>query len=147
MNREPNYINTRFSPPIEPAVCVSVLSLQCKVGQVCEEVVRVPLINMAWEQALAVWGQHSMSADEYRRRMLTHTLHSSTVRASTAARKLFKQQVHTCTQIFGYTVGSCLWLDGGLGCEMFSLFSMFHLLSLFFSCLLLGPTVKRCSPQ
>ncbi|XP_044044267.1 cilia- and flagella-associated protein 47-like isoform X3 [Siniperca chuatsi] len=76
----------------DPAGCVSVLSLCCKVGQVCEEVLRVPLINMAWEQALAIWGQHSMSADEHRRRMLTHTLHSSTVRATTAARKLFKQQ-------------------------------------------------------
>ncbi|XP_070786864.1 cilia- and flagella-associated protein 47-like [Enoplosus armatus] len=76
----------------DPAVCVSALSLRCKVGQLCQEVVRVPLINMAWEQALAIWGQHSMSADEHRRRMLTHTLHSSTVRAATAARKLFKQQ-------------------------------------------------------
>ncbi|KAM8722646.1 cilia- and flagella-associated protein 47-like isoform 1-T1 [Acanthopagrus schlegelii] len=73
-------------------VCVPVLSLSCQLGQVCEEVVRVPLINMAWEQALAIWGQHSMSADEHRRRMLTHTLHSSTVRAATAARKLLQQQ-------------------------------------------------------
>ncbi|XP_071320696.1 cilia- and flagella-associated protein 47-like isoform X2 [Trachinotus anak] len=75
-----------------PAVCVPVLSLCCKVGQVCEEVVRVPLINMAWEQALAIWGQHSMSTDEHRRRMLTHTLCSSTVRATAAIRKHFKQQ-------------------------------------------------------
>eukprot|EP00064_Thunnus_orientalis_P009032 superscaffoldBa00001118_g9055 len=48
---------------------------------------RVPLINMAWEQALAICGQHIMSADEHRRRMLTHTLHSSTVRATTAVLK------------------------------------------------------------
>ena len=61
----------------------------------CDELVRVPLINMAWEQALAFWGQHTMSADEHKRRMLTHTLHSSTVRATTAVRKLFKQQVQT----------------------------------------------------
>ncbi|XP_044200977.1 cilia- and flagella-associated protein 47-like isoform X2 [Thunnus albacares] len=67
--------------------CVSVLRLRCKVGQVCEEVMRVPLINMAWEQALAICGQHIMSADEHRRRMLTHTLHSSTVRATTAVLK------------------------------------------------------------
>ncbi len=91
------YQHWRFSPPIDPAVCVSVLRLRCKVGQVCEEVARVPLINMAWEQALAIWGQHSMSADEHRRRMLTHTLHSSTVRATTAAHKLLKQQVHSHT--------------------------------------------------
>lgn len=67
----------------------------------------MPLINMAWEQALAIWGQHSMSADEHRRRMLTHTLHSSTMRAATAARKLLQQQVHTHTHsgklIFEYT--------------------------------------------
>lgn len=81
------------------------LSLSCQLGQVCEEVVRVPLINMAWEQALAIWGQHSMSADEHRRRMLTHTLHSSTVRAATAARKLLQQQVHAHSGklIFEYT--------------------------------------------
>lgn len=86
-------------------MCVAVLSLRCRVGQVCEEVVCLPLINMAWEQALAIWGQHSMSADEYSKRMLTHTLHSSTVRTTTAARKLFKQQVHALfVQIFGYTV-------------------------------------------
>ncbi|XP_032362160.1 cilia- and flagella-associated protein 47 isoform X3 [Etheostoma spectabile] len=76
----------------DPAGCVSVLSLHCKVGQMCNELVRVPLINMAWEQALAFWGQHTMSADEHKRRMLTHTLHSSTVRATTALCKLSKQQ-------------------------------------------------------
>lgn len=91
---------------LDSTVCVSVLSLCCKVGQVCEEVVRVPLINMAWEQALAIWGQYSMSANEHRRWMLTHTFHSSTVRATTAAHKLLKVQVHTYKQkqIFGYTV-------------------------------------------
>ncbi|XP_047432995.1 cilia and flagella-associated protein 47-like isoform X3 [Mugil cephalus] len=72
----------------DTAVCVSVISLQCEVGQVCEEVLRVPRINMMWEQALAIWGQHFMSADERRRRELTHTLRSSTVRAAAAARKL-----------------------------------------------------------
>ncbi|XP_033472251.2 cilia- and flagella-associated protein 47-like [Epinephelus lanceolatus] len=72
----------------DPVVCVSVLSLHCSVGQVCEEVVRVPLINMGREQALAFWGQRSMSANEHRRRMLTHTLHSSTLRATTAAQLL-----------------------------------------------------------
>ncbi|CAJ1087521.1 cilia- and flagella-associated protein 47-like isoform X1 [Xyrichtys novacula] len=75
----------------DPSVCVSVLSLCCRVGQVCEEVLRVPLVNMAWEQALSTWAQHSMSADERRRRTLTHTMHSSTMRA-TAARKLLRLQ-------------------------------------------------------
>ncbi|XP_026220063.1 cilia- and flagella-associated protein 47 isoform X2 [Anabas testudineus] len=72
-------------------VFVSVLSLSCKVEQVCEAVLQVPLINVAWEQALAIWGQHSMTANERRRRMLTYSLHSSTVRATTAGRKLLKQ--------------------------------------------------------
>ncbi|XP_053738274.1 cilia- and flagella-associated protein 47-like [Synchiropus splendidus] len=69
----------------------AVLHLCCTVGQVCEEMMSVPLVNMAWEQALSMWGQLCMSADEYRRRMLTHTLHSSTLRATTAARKFHKQ--------------------------------------------------------
>lgn len=75
------------------AVSVSALSLRCKVGQVCEEVMRVPLVNMAWEQALARWGQYGMSADEHRRRTLTRTFHSSSVRADTAARKFLAAQV------------------------------------------------------
>ncbi|XP_034034366.1 cilia- and flagella-associated protein 47-like [Thalassophryne amazonica] len=49
---------------------------------------------MAREQALAIWGQLSMSAEEHRRRMLTQTMHSSTLRAAILARKLTKQQVH-----------------------------------------------------
>lgn len=83
-----------FSPPTDSGVCESVLSLRCKVGQVCEEVVSVPLVNTAREQALAVWGEHTMSVDERKRRMLTRTLHGSTVRATTAARQLTKEQVH-----------------------------------------------------
>lgn len=75
------------------AVSVSALSLRCKVGQVCEEVMRVPLVNMAWEQALATWGQYGMSADEHRRRKLTRTFHSSSVRADTAAEKFLAAQV------------------------------------------------------
>ncbi|XP_072305824.1 cilia- and flagella-associated protein 47-like [Eucyclogobius newberryi] len=72
--------------------CVSVLSLQCKAGDVCREVICLPIINMAWEQALATWGQHKMSAEEHRRRSLTHTLHSSSVRRATALHKLGKQR-------------------------------------------------------
>lgn len=78
-------------------LAVSALSLRCRVGQVCEEVMRVPLVNMAWEQALAIWGQYSMSADEHRRRTLTRTFHSSTVRANTAAQKFLTTQVQTHT--------------------------------------------------
>lgn len=131
-------MHTDVSPPIDPAICVSVLSLCCKVEQVCEEVVHLPLINTAWEQALAIWGQYSMSADEHRRRMLTHTLYSSTVRVTTAIRKLFKQQVHT--QICG-----CLVTERQAGrqdhqyCEMFSLLSVSYLVYLF-SCFSVRPS-------
>lgn len=52
----------------------------------------VPLVNMAWERALAIWGQLSMSVEEQRRRLLTQTLYSSSVRASTVS-KLFKREV------------------------------------------------------
>ncbi|KAK5608644.1 hypothetical protein CRENBAI_022655 [Crenichthys baileyi] len=68
-----------------------VLSLQCKVGEVCQEVLQVPLVNMLLEEALAVWAQHCMSASECSRRILTRSLHSSTVRAATASQKLLKQ--------------------------------------------------------
>ncbi|XP_029931399.1 cilia- and flagella-associated protein 47-like [Myripristis murdjan] len=70
----------------------SMLSLHCKVGQVCDEVLHLPLVNTAWEQALATWGQYTMSAEEHRRRALTHTLDSSTVRANTVARRLTQKQ-------------------------------------------------------
>lgn len=77
-------------------VSISALSLRCKVGQVCEEVMRVPLVNMAWEQALAMWGQYGMNADEHRRRTLTRTFHSSSVRADMAASKFLAAQVVDC---------------------------------------------------
>nr|XP_019960026.1 PREDICTED: cilia- and flagella-associated protein 47 isoform X1 [Paralichthys olivaceus] len=93
----PSPLTARLNSNIVFITSNSVLSLRCRVEQVCEEMVRVPLINMAREQALAIWGQQSMSAEEHRRRMLTHTLCSSTVRASTAIHKLFNQQSHTQT--------------------------------------------------
>lgn len=74
----------------------SVLRLQCEIGQVCEEVVRVPRLNSAWGDALAMWGQFGMSEDEHRRRRLTETLDSSSVRANAAACK-FPSQVGTQT--------------------------------------------------
>lgn len=57
---------------------------------------RVPLVNMAWEQALAMWGQYGMNADEHRRRTLTRTFHSSSVRADMAASKFLAAQVVDC---------------------------------------------------
>ncbi|XP_061833957.1 cilia- and flagella-associated protein 47-like [Nerophis lumbriciformis] len=73
--------------------CVSVLRLHCVVGKTCDEVVWLPLTNTAWENGLATWAQHRMSAIEFQRRMLTYTLHSSTVRANMAACMLSKKQV------------------------------------------------------
>ncbi|XP_061554921.1 cilia- and flagella-associated protein 47-like [Phycodurus eques] len=72
--------------------CVSALRLRCTVGQTCEELIRLPLINSSWENALAMWAQHRMTAIELQRRMLTYTLHSSSVRASMAACMLSKKQ-------------------------------------------------------
>lgn len=54
-------------------------------------------INSAWENALAIWGQYDMSAEEQRRRTLTHSLDSSSVRAKASTHKLLKQ-VKTGTQ-------------------------------------------------
>ncbi|KAF7659348.1 hypothetical protein LDENG_00298910 [Lucifuga dentata] len=96
----PSLLTARPSSNIVPSLsssdsgaCEPMLSLRCNAGQVCEEVVCVPVVNAAREEALAFWGQHTMNADEQRRRMLTGTLHGSTVRATAAARKLTKQQV------------------------------------------------------
>ncbi|XP_077399924.1 cilia- and flagella-associated protein 47-like isoform X1 [Vanacampus margaritifer] len=72
--------------------CVSALRLRCTVGQTCEELIRLPLINSSWENALAMWAQHRMTAIELQRRMLTYTLHSSSVRASMAACMLSKKE-------------------------------------------------------
>ncbi|XP_041834411.1 cilia- and flagella-associated protein 47-like [Melanotaenia boesemani] len=71
------------------SVCKSVVTLHCKVGEVCEVMLQVPQINMQWEEALAIWGQHRMDADEHSRRMLTKTLHSSSVRTAAATHKFF----------------------------------------------------------
>ncbi|XP_058470520.1 cilia- and flagella-associated protein 47-like [Solea solea] len=95
----------RPSPNIDSRPQNSVISLHCKVQQVCEEVVCVPLVNMAWERALAIWGQQNMSADEHRRRTLTQTLYSSSVRAASAS-KLFKQQAQTMRGVRG-SAGHC----------------------------------------
>ncbi|KAM3857125.1 cilia and flagella-associated protein 47-like [Diretmus argenteus] len=62
-----------FPDTSDLGVSESVLSLCCRVGQVCEEVVCVPLVNMARERALATWSQHTMTADERRRWTLRRT--------------------------------------------------------------------------
>ncbi|XP_014853532.1 PREDICTED: cilia- and flagella-associated protein 47 [Poecilia mexicana] len=66
------------------------LSFQCKVGEVCEEVLQVPLVNKPLEDALTVWAQHCIDANERKRRILTRSLRSCTMRADTATEKLLK---------------------------------------------------------
>ncbi|KAM6893513.1 cilia and flagella-associated protein 47-like [Xenentodon cancila] len=88
-----NSISFRKNSVKDKAARVPALTLHCKVGEVCKVVLQVPRINMLWEQALATWGQHCMSTNEYRRRMVTHTLRSSTVRSTIAAQKLLRQQL------------------------------------------------------
>lgn len=62
----------------------------------------MPRINSSWGNALAIWGQYGMSDDEHRRRRLTQTLDSSSVKANAATHK-FHKQVHTYTKrIFVY---------------------------------------------
>ncbi|MEQ2188766.1 hypothetical protein GOODEAATRI_018316, partial [Goodea atripinnis] len=51
-------------------------SLKTRISQITPT---VPLVNMLLEEALAVWAQHRMSASERRRRILTRSLHSSTI--------------------------------------------------------------------
>ncbi|KAM6945797.1 cilia and flagella-associated protein 47-like [Aplochiton taeniatus] len=61
-------------------------------GKALEAVLRVPLVNEAWERALATWGRQRMSPEELRRRTLTHTLESSTVRARVLVHALNAEQ-------------------------------------------------------
>lgn len=105
-------------------MCDLAFRLQCEIGQVCEEVVHVPQINSAWENALAIWGQYGMSAEEQRRRTLARSLDSSSVRAKAATHKLLKQ-VKTGTQ------GTSLLMKTrtGIMCSPFSVTKMLFLFS------------------
>ncbi|XP_043927775.1 cilia- and flagella-associated protein 47 [Protopterus annectens] len=63
----------------------TVLRFKCENNSVLEEDLKVPLINEAREKALAIAAQQQMSFLEYRRRKLTGTLESSSIRAAVAA--------------------------------------------------------------
>ncbi|KAJ8400757.1 hypothetical protein AAFF_G00391110 [Aldrovandia affinis] len=78
----------------------AVLCLRCGVGSSLQETVRVPLLNEAWEHALALAAQQDMSPLELERRERTGTLYSSTVRARTASPALGPLQ----TQVVEYSV-------------------------------------------
>lgn len=84
----------------------------------------MPKINSAWGNALAIWGQYGMSDDEHRRRRLTQTLDSSSVRADAATHKFLKQ-VQTQTQSTSLFMKTCI----GIMCLLFSLAKMLFLFS------------------
>ncbi|CAL8289677.1 unnamed protein product [Lota lota] len=75
-----------------PDTAEPALGLRCMAGEVCEVLLHVPRVNEARERALVLWGQQAMSPHERRRRQLTHTLDSSSVRAAAALRKATEQQ-------------------------------------------------------
>ncbi|XP_077199055.1 cilia- and flagella-associated protein 47 isoform X2 [Paroedura picta] len=62
-----------------------VLCLKCCLTDILREKLKIPLINEAREKALAKAAQLQMSALEYKRRKVTGTLESSSVRAAVAA--------------------------------------------------------------
>ncbi|XP_052530326.1 cilia- and flagella-associated protein 47 [Tympanuchus pallidicinctus] len=67
-----------------PSAVEPILYLKCRVGQTLEEKLRIPLVNESRERALAIAAQQQMSTIEYKRRKITGTLDSSSVRAATA---------------------------------------------------------------
>ncbi|XP_045555398.1 cilia- and flagella-associated protein 47 isoform X1 [Salmo salar] len=83
------HVSSATSDGADPRPAVN---LRCGVGSTLDEVVCVPLVNGLWERALATVGQQRMSPVEKKRRSLTHTLNSSTVRAGVAAAALTSSQ-------------------------------------------------------
>ncbi|KAM5195366.1 cilia- and flagella-associated protein 47 [Hipposideros larvatus] len=62
----------------------AVLYLKCNPLQILDVEIILPLINEAKEKALAFAAQHQMSEIEYRRRFITGTLESSSIRVAIA---------------------------------------------------------------
>ncbi|XP_074844435.1 cilia- and flagella-associated protein 47 [Carettochelys insculpta] len=67
-----------------------VLYLKCRLNDILEEKLKIPLVNEAREKALATAAQQQMSALEHERRKVTGTLESSSVRVAVAALGLSK---------------------------------------------------------
>lgn len=70
-----------------------VLYLKCKLRQILDVDLRLPLINDAKEKALVFAAQQQMSSIEYERRLITGTLESSSVRVAIALLGLTKIEV------------------------------------------------------
>ncbi|XP_075769379.1 cilia- and flagella-associated protein 47 isoform X3 [Pelodiscus sinensis] len=65
---------------VQPVLC-----FKCGLTDVLEEKLKIPLVNEAREKALAIAAQQQMSALEHKRRKVTGTLESSSVRVAVAA--------------------------------------------------------------
>lgn len=72
-----------------------VLYLKCKLHQILDVDLKLPLTNEAKEKALAFAAQQQMSKIEYERRLLTGTLESSSIRVAIALLGLTKIEVGT----------------------------------------------------
>ncbi|KAB0372094.1 hypothetical protein FD755_015886 [Muntiacus reevesi] len=70
-----------------------VLYLKCKLQQILDVDLKLPLTNEAKEKALAFAAQQQMSKIEYERRLLTGTLESSSIRVAIALLGLTKIEV------------------------------------------------------
>ncbi|MXQ98946.1 hypothetical protein E5288_WYG015975 [Bos mutus] len=67
-----------------------VLYLKCKLHQILDVDLKLPLTNEAKEKALTFAAQHQMSKIEYERRLITGTLESSSIRVAIALLGLTK---------------------------------------------------------
>ncbi|XP_063249073.1 cilia- and flagella-associated protein 47 isoform X2 [Prinia subflava] len=79
----PNVLSATYTSE-DASTVRPVLYLKCGLGQTLKENLRIPVINEARERALALAAQQQMSALEYERRLMTGTLHSSSVRVAIA---------------------------------------------------------------
>ena len=70
-----------------------VLYLKCKLHQILDVDLKLPLTNEAKDKALTFPAQHQMSKIEYERRLITGTLESSSIRVAIALLGLTKIEV------------------------------------------------------
>nr|XP_023490286.1 cilia- and flagella-associated protein 47 isoform X1 [Equus caballus] len=90
MSSSSNPLDYSSSPEEECNNEDPVLYLKCKLRQILDVDLRLPLINDAKEKALVFAAQQQMSSIEYERRLITGTLESSSVRVAIALLGLTK---------------------------------------------------------
>nr|XP_008528450.1 PREDICTED: calponin homology domain-containing protein 2 [Equus przewalskii] len=93
MSSSSNPLDYSSSPEEECNNEDPVLYLKCKLRQILDVDLRLPLINDAKEKALVFAAQQQMSSIEYERRLITGTLESSSVRVAIALLGLTKIEV------------------------------------------------------